>query len=70
MNISNFIKNLSSLEIKFCRKIIAPQFYKEFESLRNGNSVEKNSLFNFVRFIDETEIIRLGGRLEFGDISI
>lgn len=42
-------------------------FYKDnCESLRNSNSVEKNSfLSNFVPFIDETEIVRLRRKLEY-----
>lgn len=44
-------------------------FIKKNLSLRNGNLVEKNSsLFNFVPFNDETEITRLGRRLEFGKV--
>lgn len=45
------------------------KFYKdEFKTFKNSNSLEKNSLLlNFVTFIDETEIILLGGRREFGD---
>lgn len=48
------------------------KFYKDrFESLINGKSVEKKSpRFNFVSFIDETEVICLVGRIEFGDLSI
>lgn len=44
---------------------------EEFLSLTNGISLEKNSpLFNFELFIEEIEIIRLGGSLQFGDLSI
>lgn len=44
-------------------------FKKVFKSPRNNNSVENHlTLFNFVPFIDQSEIIRLGGKLEYGYI--
>ncbi|XP_054706599.1 uncharacterized protein LOC129216409 [Uloborus diversus] len=46
-------------------------FFKEdYESLKNGDPIQKDSdLFNFLPFMDENEIIRLGGRLEFAELS-
>ncbi|XP_054720923.1 uncharacterized protein LOC129230545 [Uloborus diversus] len=46
-------------------------FFKEdYESLKNGEPIQKDSdLFNFLPFMDENEIIRLGGRLEFAELS-
>ncbi|XP_054716905.1 uncharacterized protein LOC129226328 [Uloborus diversus] len=46
-------------------------FFKEdYESLKNGDPIQKVSdLFNFLPFMDENEIIRLGGRLEFAELS-
>ncbi|XP_054709261.1 uncharacterized protein LOC129218966 [Uloborus diversus] len=46
-------------------------FFKEdYESLKNGELIQKDSdLFNFLPFMDENEIIRLGGRLEFAELS-
>ncbi|XP_054711322.1 uncharacterized protein LOC129220912 [Uloborus diversus] len=46
-------------------------FGEELKSLSVGNSVEKNSpLYNFAPYIDEKQVMRLGGRLEFSEFSL
>lgn len=57
---------------EFFDKSEQKQFYKEeLESLKNGKSVENmSSLSNFMPFIDKNNLIKLGGRLEFSDLSV
>lgn len=44
-------------------------FREEYESLKSRKPVDKNShLSNFVPYLDENNLMRLGGRLEFSDL--
>ncbi|CAL1264768.1 unnamed protein product [Larinioides sclopetarius] len=78
-NLKNSVKNRNPLTTEevidaenFLIRIEQKHFFKEeYEALKNNNSIKKDSsLLSYMPYLDENELLRLGGRLEFCDLTV